>query len=104
MIVLEIAGYNLLHASTCQHTICNITDDACRSMAICAPEKKLGAPENVCGRPQGLQFHRESGDLTFMSPTRVPGAAQGAGARRPRGGRGDGGGRCAVQLLERAGC
>jgi sugar lactone lactonase YvrE len=62
----------------CQHTICNITRayDACRSVAICAPEKKLVVPENVCGRPLGLQFHRESGDLyvadAYLGLLRVP--------------------------------
>lgn len=35
----------------------------CRSVALCAPDKKLVVPESLCGRPLGLQFHRQSGDL-----------------------------------------
>lgn len=34
-----------------------------RSVALCAPDKKLVVPESLCGRPLGLQFHRQSGDL-----------------------------------------
>ncbi|EER96671.1 protein STRICTOSIDINE SYNTHASE-LIKE 10 [Sorghum bicolor] len=34
-----------------------------KSMAVCAPDKKLVVPESLCGRPLGLQFHRRSGDL-----------------------------------------
>jgi sugar lactone lactonase YvrE len=32
-------------------------------VALCAPDKKLVVPESLCGRPLGLQFHRQSGDL-----------------------------------------
>ncbi|OEL28091.1 Protein STRICTOSIDINE SYNTHASE-LIKE 10, partial [Dichanthelium oligosanthes] len=34
-----------------------------KSVALCSPGKKLVVPESVCGRPLGLQFHRQSGDL-----------------------------------------
>jgi len=34
-----------------------------RSVALCSPDKKLVVPESLCGRPLGLQFHRQSGDL-----------------------------------------
>ncbi|KAL6655925.1 hypothetical protein ACP70R_006751 [Stipagrostis hirtigluma subsp. patula] len=47
-----------------------------RSVAMCAGEKKLVVPESVCGRPLGLQFHRESGDLyvadAYLGLLRVP--------------------------------
>ncbi|CAL5081205.1 unnamed protein product [Urochloa decumbens] len=47
-----------------------------KSVAICAPEKKLVVPESVCGRPLGLQFHRQSGDLyvadAYLGLLRVP--------------------------------
>ncbi|TVU09363.1 hypothetical protein EJB05_42834, partial [Eragrostis curvula] len=47
-----------------------------KSVAMCAPEKKLVVPENVCGRPLGLQFHRASGDLyvadAYLGLLRVP--------------------------------
>ncbi|KAL6655926.1 hypothetical protein ACP70R_006752 [Stipagrostis hirtigluma subsp. patula] len=35
------------------------------TVAECAAKKKLVAPESACGRPLGLQFHRETGDLYF---------------------------------------
>ncbi|CAN6217477.1 unnamed protein product [Urochloa humidicola] len=47
-----------------------------KSVAMCAPEKKLVVPESVCGRPLGLQFHRQSGDLyiadAYLGLLRVP--------------------------------
>ncbi|KAK3133214.1 hypothetical protein QOZ80_6AG0533800 [Eleusine coracana subsp. coracana] len=47
-----------------------------KSLALCAPEKKLVVPEDVCGRPLGLQFHRKSGDLyvadAYLGLLRVP--------------------------------
>ncbi|CAN6204320.1 unnamed protein product [Urochloa humidicola] len=47
-----------------------------KSVAMCAPEKKLVVPESVCGRPLGLQFHRQSGNLyvadAYMGLLRVP--------------------------------
>ena len=47
-----------------------------RSVALCAPEKKLVVPESVCGRPLGLQFHRWSGELyvadAYLGLLRVP--------------------------------
>ncbi|XP_062193158.1 protein STRICTOSIDINE SYNTHASE-LIKE 10-like [Phragmites australis] len=47
-----------------------------KSVAICAADKKLVVPESVCGRPLGLQFHRDSGDLyvadAYMGLLRVP--------------------------------
>ena len=44
-------------------TRANVIHSYCRSMAVCAPDKKLVVPESLCGRPLGLQFHRRSGDL-----------------------------------------
>ncbi|GJM98936.1 hypothetical protein PR202_ga15989 [Eleusine coracana subsp. coracana] len=35
------------------------------TVAECAAKKKLVAPESLCGRPLGLQFHRATGDLYF---------------------------------------
>ncbi|CAL5081212.1 unnamed protein product [Urochloa decumbens] len=47
-----------------------------KSVAMCAPEKKLVVPESVCGRPLGLQFHRQSGELyvadAYLGLLRVP--------------------------------
>jgi len=47
-----------------------------KSVALCAPEKKLVVPESVCGRPLGLQFHRRSGELyvadAYLGLLRVP--------------------------------
>ncbi|TKW32917.1 hypothetical protein SEVIR_2G198200v4 [Setaria viridis] len=47
-----------------------------KNVAMCAPEKKLVVPESVCGRPLGLQFHRQSGDLyvadAYLGLLRVP--------------------------------
>ncbi|CAL5074562.1 unnamed protein product [Urochloa decumbens] len=47
-----------------------------KSVEMCAPEKKLVVPESVCGRPLGLQFHRQSGDLyvadAYLGLLRVP--------------------------------
>ncbi|KAJ1289490.1 hypothetical protein BS78_02G168000 [Paspalum vaginatum] len=47
-----------------------------KSVGICAPGKKLVVPESVCGRPLGLQFHRQSGDLyvadAYLGLLRVP--------------------------------
>ncbi|KAF8688746.1 hypothetical protein HU200_042225 [Digitaria exilis] len=47
-----------------------------KSVAICAPDKKLVVPESVCGRPLGLQFHRKSGELyvadAYLGLLKVP--------------------------------
>ncbi|VAI17760.1 unnamed protein product [Triticum turgidum subsp. durum] len=47
-----------------------------KSVGMCAPKKKLVVPESVCGRPLGLQFHHESGDLyvadAYLGLLRVP--------------------------------
>ncbi|KAF0893964.1 hypothetical protein E2562_033381 [Oryza meyeriana var. granulata] len=33
------------------------------TVAECAAKKKVVAPESLCGRPLGLQFHRRTGDM-----------------------------------------
>ncbi|KAK8459715.1 hypothetical protein SEVIR_2G198300v4 [Setaria viridis] len=35
------------------------------TVAACAAKKRLVVPESACGRPLGLQFHRQSGDLYY---------------------------------------
>ncbi|WVZ64787.1 hypothetical protein U9M48_014261 [Paspalum notatum var. saurae] len=35
------------------------------TVGMCAAKKRLVVPESVCGRPLGLQFHRQSGDLYY---------------------------------------
>ncbi|KAM0827741.1 hypothetical protein ACQ4PT_068007 [Festuca glaucescens] len=47
-----------------------------KSVGMCAAKKKLMVPENVCGRPLGLQFHHKTGDLyvadAYLGLLRVP--------------------------------